>query len=204
MFIPVVDSVEIDREQRKVRKQGQEIHLTNLEYGLLDYLSAHANRLCTRQQVLDHVWGARFKYDTGTIDVHLTALRRKLGWNNKFPIETIRGTGLILRIEHNLAHFTIDLQSILVEWLRCHEHEISAAGLVAQMNLTPFVNELTIDPDVLKRMLDSILATLLPCSKPGVFKISSRLTIHYFSLTLDFNGPVNELRIPIYGDFGVS
>ena len=204
MFIPIVDSVEIDREQRKVRKQGQDIHLTGLEYGLLDYLSAHANRLCTRQQVLDHVWGARFKYDTGTIDVHLTALRRKLGWSSKYPIETIRGAGLILRIEHSVAHFTVDLQSILVEWLHCHEQEISSAGLVAQMHLTPFVNELTIDPDVLRRMLDSILAALLPGSKPGVFKISSRLTMHHFSLTLDFNGAVNELSIPIYGDFVVS
>ena len=204
MYIPVIDNVEIDREQRRVRKQGQAIHLTGLEYGLLDYLSAHANRLCTRQQLLDHVWGARFKYDTGTIDVHLTALRRKLGWNSKYPIETIRGAGLILRIEHTVTRYTVDLQSILAEWLRCHEQEISAAGLVAQMHLTPFVNELTFDPEVLRRMLDSILAALLPGAKPGIFKISSRLTMHHFSLTLDFNGAVNELRIPIYGDFDAS
>jgi hypothetical protein len=98
----------------------------------------------------------------------------------------------------------VDLQSILAEWVRCHEQEINAAGLVAQMHLTPFVNELTIDPEVLRRMLDSILAALLPGAKPGIFKISSRLTMHHFSLTLDFNGAVNELRIPIYGDFDAS
>ena len=53
-----------------MRKDGQEIHLTGLEYGLLDYLSAHANRICPRWEILDHVWGTRFQYDTGTIDVN--------------------------------------------------------------------------------------------------------------------------------------
>ena len=45
MYITIIDTIEIDREQRTVRKEGQEIHLTALEYGLLDYLSAHANRI---------------------------------------------------------------------------------------------------------------------------------------------------------------
>ena len=93
MFITITDHIEIDREQRSVRKDGQMVHLTGLEYGLLEFLSAHPNRICTRQMLLDHVWGDRFQYDTGTIDVHLNALRRKLGWVNKEPIETIRGIG---------------------------------------------------------------------------------------------------------------
>ena len=86
MFITITDHIEIDREQRSVRKDGQMVHLTGLEYGLLEFLSAHPNRICTRQMLLDHVWGDRFQYDTGTIDVHLNALRRKLGWTKKEPI----------------------------------------------------------------------------------------------------------------------
>ena len=83
MYLTIIDNIEIDRETRTVRKNGQEIHLTGLEYGLLEFLSAHANRICSREEILEHVWGARFQYDTGTIDVHLNALRRNLGCTKK-------------------------------------------------------------------------------------------------------------------------
>ena len=45
MYINIANHIELDREQRSVRKDGQEIHLTGLEYGLLDFLSAHPNHL---------------------------------------------------------------------------------------------------------------------------------------------------------------
>lgn len=201
MYINIANHIELDREQRSVRKDGQEIHLTGLEYGLLEYLSAHPNRICTRQMVLDHVWGDRFQYDTGTIDVHLNALRRKLGWTKKEPIETIRGAGFVFRIEQQVTHYTIDLQTFLTEWLRSRETEINAKGLVAQIQLTPFVNEITIEPKALRQMLDSILTALLPSAQPGVLRLTSQLTMHHFILSLDVNGTINELRIPIYGDF---
>lgn len=204
MYSVITEHIQIDRDQRRVRKDGQEVHLTGLEYGMLDYLTSHANRLCSRQELLDHVWGPRFLYDPGTIDVHLNALRRKMGWSKNRPVETIRGVGLILRIEQSVRHYTIDLQTFLTDWLRCHEVEISAAGLVAQQHLTPFINELTIEPDALRRMLDGILAALLPNAQPGILRLSTRLTMHSFSLAIDINGTVNELRIPVYGDSEVS
>ena len=204
MYITITDHIELDREQRSVRKDGQAVHLTGLEYGLLDYLSARPNRICTRQMLLDHVWGDRFQYDTGTIDVHLNALRRKLGWTNKEPIETIRGIGFIFHIEQKATHYTIDLQAFLMEWLRSRETEINAKGLVAQIHLTPFVNEITIEPNALRQMLDSILTAFLPSTQPGVLRLTSQLTMKNFILCLDVNGTVNELRIPIYSDFDVS
>lgn len=204
MYSVITEHIQIDRDQRRVRKDGQEVHLTGLEYGMLDYLSSHANRICSRQELLDHVWGPRFLYDPGTIDVHLNALRRKMGWSKNRPVETIRGVGLILRIEQSVRHYTIDLQTFLTDWLRCHEVEISAAGLVAQQHLTPFINELTIEPDALRRMMDGILAALLPNAQPGILRLSTRLTMHSFSLAIDINGTVNELRIPVYGDSEVS
>jgi DNA-binding winged helix-turn-helix (wHTH) protein len=204
MYTTITDHIELDREQRSVRKDGQEIHLTGLEYGLLDYLSAHANRICPREEILDHVWGTRFQYDTGTIDVHLNALRRKLGWTKREPIETIRGVGFVFHIEQKITHYTIDLQAFLTEWLRSRETEISAKGLVAQIHLTPFVNEITIEPKALLQMLDSVLSALLPSAQPGVLRLSSNLTMQYFILSLDLNGTINELRIPIYGDFDAS
>ena len=201
MYTTITDHIELDREQRSVRQDGQAVHLTGLEYGLLEFLSAHPNRICTRQMVLDHVWGDRFQYDTGTIDVHLNALRRKLGWTKKEPIETIRGIGFIFHIEQKVTHYTIDLQAFLMEWLRSRETEISAKGLVAQMHLTPFVNEITIEPKALRQMLDSVLSALLPSAQPGVLRLNSKLTMQHFILSLDLNGTINELRIPIYGDF---
>ena len=204
MYTTITNYIEIDREQRSVRKDGKEIHLTGLEYGLLEYLSAHPNRICTRQMLLDHVWGDRFQYDTGTIDVHLNALRRKLGWTNKEPIETIRGIGFIFHIEQKATHYTIDLQAFLMEWLRSRETDILAKGLAAQLHLTPFVNEITIEPNALWQMLDSVLTALLPSAQPGVLQLSSKLTMQHFILSLDLNGTINELRIPIYSDFDAS
>lgn len=204
MYTTITEHISLDREQRSVRKDGQAVHLTGLEYGLLDFLSAHPNRICTRQILLDHVWGDRFQYDTGTIDVHLNALRRKLGWTNKEPIETIRGVGFVFHIEQKATHYTIDLQAFLADWLRSRETEIQAKGLVAQIHLTPFVNEITIEPNALRQLLDSVLTALLPSAQPGTLRLSSKLTMQHFILSLDLNGTVNELRIPIYGDFAIS
>lgn len=204
MYTTITNHIELDRDQRSVRKDGQEIHLTGLEYGLLEFLSAHPNRICSRQELLDHIWGDRFQYDTGTIDVHLNALRRKLGWTKKEPIETIRGAGFVFRIEQQVTHYTIDLQVFLTDWLRSRETDILAKGLAAQIHLTPFVNEITIEPKALRQMLDSILTALLPSAQPGVLRLSSKLTMQHFILSLDLNGTINELRIPIYGDFDAS
>lgn len=200
MFTRLTEHIEMDREQRCVRKDGQPVHLTGLEYGLLDYLTSHANRICPRQELLDHVWGPRFHYDAGTIDVHLNALRRKLGWSKSRPIKTIRGAGLLFLIERDITRYTIDLQQFLGDWLRSHALETGSAGLTTQLRLTPFVNEVTIEPDALWRMLDGILTALLPAARPGVLRLSSRLTMHHFALTLDINGTVSELRIPIGSD----
>jgi hypothetical protein len=65
------------------------------------------------------------------------------------------------------------------------------------LHLTPFVNEITIDPRALSNMLDAVLAALLPSAQPGHLKLSSKLTMQFFVLALDINGTTNELKIPI-------
>ena len=196
MYLTIIDHIELDREQRSVRKDGQAVHLTGLEYGLLEYLSAHANRICPRGEILDHVWGTRFQYDTGTIDVHLNALRHKLGWSAKEPIEAVRGIGLILHTEYPSDDLS-PLSILAYGWLRAHENELKAHGLTVQLQLTPWVNTLTIHPESLRKWLDASLETLLPSAQTGTLCLSSRLTMHHFSLCLDINGTVTELRIPI-------
>ena len=204
MYIPIGNHIELDRDQRSVCKDGQEIKLTGLEYGLLEYLSRHADCICSRAEIVENVWGQRFLYDTGTIDVHLNALRRKLGFSKNSPIETIRGVGLIYRSQSARTTYTIDLQAFVVQWLRGHETEINAHGLIPNLHLTPFVNELTIQPEVLQKMLDANLAALLSTARPGILRIHSKLTMQHFIFSLDINGTISELRIPINRDFDVS
>jgi len=197
MNISITEHISIDREERIVRVDDHEIRLTGMEFGLLDYLASHPNRICSRDELIDEVWGNRFQYDPGTIDVHLNALRRKLGFSKNRPIETIRGAGLVFRVEQKVAHYTIDLNSFANEWLRSHGVELESQGLVPQIHLTPFVNEITIAPEALRNMMDAILAALLPSAQPGYLRLSSKLTMQYFVLALDINGTMNELKIPI-------
>ena len=93
------------------------------------------------------------------------------------------------------------MQAFVIQWLRSHENEIEAHGLIPNVHLTPFVNELTIQPEVLQKMLDANLAALLPSSRPGILRIHSKLTMQHFIFSLDINGTISELIIPINRDF---
>ena len=199
-----VGHIELDSTTHTVKCEGIPVNLTPLEFALLAYLMQHPNRLCSRDDILDHVWGQRFQYDTGTIDVHLNAIRRKLGLSRTRPIETIRGAGLILHTDETTQPTNISIQTFFTEWMESHRAEFENKGLVPRIHLDPFVSEITMTHDELRTMLDGILAALLPSAKPGTIRITSRLSLTHFSLTLAINNTVNELRIAIYGDFKSS
>jgi DNA-binding response OmpR family regulator len=86
--------LEIDLRARRVTVAGQEIALTPKEFDLLALLARQPGHLVTRTQILGEVWQTTWLGSTKTIDVHIVALRRKLG--NPDWIETIRGTGFRL------------------------------------------------------------------------------------------------------------
>jgi DNA-binding response OmpR family regulator len=86
--------LEIDLRARRVTDAGQEIALTPKEFDLLALLARQPGHLVTRTQILGEVWQTTWLGSTKTIDVHIVALRRKLG--NPDWIETIRGTGFRL------------------------------------------------------------------------------------------------------------
>lgn len=204
MFVSVTDHISLDRGRRVVRVEEKEVQLTGLEFGLLEYLVMHPNKICSKEELIDEVWGNRFQYDPGTIDVHLNAIRRKTGWGRNRPIETLRGIGLVFRTEEKPVVYTIDLQTFAAKWVQRHAVELAAKSIIPHVHLTPFVNDLSIAPDALEGLLDAVLVALLPSAQPGVLKLSSKLTIQHFVLLLDLNGTINELRIPIYGDLSVS
>jgi two-component system, OmpR family, response regulator RegX3 len=90
----VLGSLELDRRTRKVCLDGRDIVLTLKEFDLLALLIDDPGRAVDRRTIMSLVWGSRWLGGSKTIDVHVAALRRKLGdprW-----IETVRGVGFRL------------------------------------------------------------------------------------------------------------
>lgn len=84
-------TIAVDVRTRQVRVRGDLVSLAPKEFDLLVLLTEDPGAVCTRQQILDTVWDPHFFGPTKTLDVHVAALRRKLGtpeW-----IETVRGVG---------------------------------------------------------------------------------------------------------------
>jgi DNA-binding response OmpR family regulator len=90
--------VEIDMTRYKVRRAGQEIDLTPIEFALLAFLARSPNREWTREQLLNHVWGYEWIGYERTVDRHIAALRRKLRLQRDELIETVHGTGYRLTV----------------------------------------------------------------------------------------------------------
>ncbi|MDA1010803.1 MAG: response regulator transcription factor [Chloroflexi bacterium] len=68
----------IDADRHEVRKRGELIALAPKEFELLAYLVRHPNQVCTRDQILESVWGYTYEGETRTVDVHVHWLRQKL------------------------------------------------------------------------------------------------------------------------------
>ena len=83
----------VDTAAHQVLQSGKVVMLTDTEYRLLVYLLRHQGVVCRRDDIIDGVWGERFLYDTGTLDVPLSSLRHKLGWTKEGPVRAVRGVG---------------------------------------------------------------------------------------------------------------
>lgn len=94
-------NLELDTATHRVIKDGEEVHLTQKEFSLLEYLLRNKGRVCRRTGIIESVWDMHFDYNTGVIDVYINALRKKLQLQEgKTPyIETVRGVGYIVREE---------------------------------------------------------------------------------------------------------
>jgi two-component system phosphate regulon response regulator PhoB len=86
--------LELDTAGHRVMADGREIRLGPTEYRLLHFLMTHADRVYSRTQLLDRVWGANVYVEERTVDVHVRRLRKALtaaGADNY--IQTVRGAG---------------------------------------------------------------------------------------------------------------
>jgi len=87
--------LEIDPAAREVRRRGEPIELTKIEFDLLDVLSAEPRVAFGREQLLERVWGGDWFGDDHVVDVHIANLRGKLGEDGDGAryVRTIRGVG---------------------------------------------------------------------------------------------------------------
>ena len=97
MFTPVIrfGDLEIDILHRRVRVDGQDLHLTPLELSLLYLLAANAGRVLTRDEILDGLWGGDYVAESNVIDRQIRNLRAKLqdDWRRPRYIATVPGKG---------------------------------------------------------------------------------------------------------------
>lgn len=83
-------------QSRKLVCRGVEADLTKKEFDLLLYLVLNHDKVLTRQQLYEHIWGNILddQYDSNFIDVHIKNLRKKLNHHAPSPwLETVRGVG---------------------------------------------------------------------------------------------------------------
>lgn len=90
--------LEIDTAAQRVSMEGRAVALGPTEYRLLVTLVEARDRVLTRSQLLDRVWGRDSETDTRTVDVHIGRLRKALDAGGAAArIETVRGSGYVYR-----------------------------------------------------------------------------------------------------------
>ena len=87
----------IDTEAYEVIFEEQKLELTRTEYDLLKLLIENLNRVCTRELILEMVWGFDNEVETNVVDVYIRHLRSKLQTTEAPYIETVRGVGYVVR-----------------------------------------------------------------------------------------------------------
>jgi DNA-binding response OmpR family regulator len=85
-----IGAVELDATTRRVRVDGELVHLTPIEFDLVYYLAARPGRVSTREELLAQVWGYDVPSGARTVDSHIRTIRRKLGSS---IVRTVHGVG---------------------------------------------------------------------------------------------------------------
>jgi two-component system phosphate regulon response regulator PhoB len=89
-----IDGLQLDPAAHRVNANGQGISLGPTEFKLLHFFMTHTERVYSRVQLLDNVWGDHVFVEERTVDVHIRRLRQALELTGHDRlIETVRGTG---------------------------------------------------------------------------------------------------------------
>ena len=88
------ENIEISLQKCELKLKGKSVDIPPKELELLYFLARNCNRVFTRDQLLDKVWGYDYLGDSRTIDVHVKRLREKLdGVSDKWALKTVWGVG---------------------------------------------------------------------------------------------------------------
>ena len=81
-----INGMKVELDSRRVFVHGKELNLTAKEFDLLELLMAHPNKVYSRNELLDTIWGSTYPGDARTVDVHVRRLREKIEENPGEPV----------------------------------------------------------------------------------------------------------------------
>jgi len=90
----VLDGLYINMEKYELRIKDKKVEVPPKEMELLFFLASNLNKVFTRDQLLDFVWGFEYFGDSRTVDVHIKRIREKLdGASDQWSLKTVWGVG---------------------------------------------------------------------------------------------------------------
>ncbi|MFN4973083.1 MAG: response regulator transcription factor [Bacteroidota bacterium] len=93
-----VGDLTLDMDARVVKREGKRIDVTQKEYALLEYMMKNTNKVISRNDIAQHVWGVDFDTRTNVIDVYINFLRKKVDKDHKVKlIHTVIGMGYTIK-----------------------------------------------------------------------------------------------------------
>ena len=89
-----IADLSLNRLTRVVKRDDAQVELTSKEFALLEFMLLHPDRVLSRTQLGEHVWGYDFFNESNIVDVYIGYLRRKIDTGQTTPlIRTVRGAG---------------------------------------------------------------------------------------------------------------
>jgi len=93
-----IEDIVVDFRSKEVTVDSRPVTLTSTEFRLLEFFLRNKNRVVSRMEILEKVWGIDFNMGTNVVDVYVNYLRKKLGnQNGKKLIQTVIGMGYMLK-----------------------------------------------------------------------------------------------------------
>lgn len=94
-----IGNIKVNLGSKLVTHNAEQINLTSREFRLLEYLLKNKNRVVSRMEILENVWGIDFNMGTNVVDVYINYLRKKIEKDpsQKF-IQTVIGMGYMLKV----------------------------------------------------------------------------------------------------------
>jgi two-component system KDP operon response regulator KdpE len=97
--VVTTEAFRLDLAGRRARANGNDVHLTPTEWAMVEFLVRHPERLVTRRQLVNAVWGPNYEPDANLLRVHLTHIRRKLEPDPSRPRHFVTEAGMGYRFE---------------------------------------------------------------------------------------------------------